>query len=116
MRRTLILLAGAAAAAAAALFAATSLRLDDGSFTPKAGTEFVRRGVADAAPPAAAQRSGSMPDYMVGTDNLAHDRQAVEAADPPEAQAPPPPIEVVEPPPAPVAPDSEPTVAAEPPD
>ena len=116
MRRTLILLVGAAAAAGAALLAAAALRLDDGSFTPKAPMEFVRRGATAAAPPATAPRSGSTPDYMVGTDNVARDRQALEAADQPETKDPPPPADAVEPPPPPAPPDTEPTVAAEPPD
>jgi hypothetical protein len=116
MPRTLILLVGAAAAAAAALLAAAALRLDDGSFTPKAPTEFVRRGATDSAAPALAPRSGSLPAYVTGTDNLARDRQALEAADPPEAKTPAAPADPAEPLPAPAAPDSEPTVAAEPPD
>lgn len=116
MRRTLILLVGAAAAAAAALLAAAALRLDDGSFTPKAPTEFVRRGPAESAAPAPPPRSGSLPAYVTGTDNLARDRQALEAADQPQTDVPAPPAAAPESPPPPAAPDSEPTAAAEPPD
>ena len=113
MRRSIILLAGSAAAAGAALLAAAALRLDDGSFTPKAPMKFVRRAGGDLAAPGPAPRSGSLPDYVVGTDKLARDRQILEEPDPSEASAPAPAAGDAEPPPEP---GTEPAAEAQPPD
>jgi hypothetical protein len=81
MNSTLTILVGAAAAAVLAVMAATSLKPADGSFVGGPDPAPAKRTRADdtAAVVAPPQQGARRPDYVVGTDALARDREAWQA-------------------------------------
>ena len=107
MNSTLTILVGAAAAAVLAVMAANNLKPADGSFageTVSAPPKAIRSD--DTAAAVAPQYKGRRPDYVVGTDAVARDRQTwqdVQAAAEPQ-----------ESPPAEPAPDAQQNLPAEP--
>ena len=81
MNSTLTILVGAAAAAVLAVMAANTLKPADGSFVGDTASAPAKRTRSDdmAAVVTPPQQAGRRPDYVVGTDALARDREAWQA-------------------------------------
>jgi len=108
MNSMLTILVGAAAAAVLAVMAANTLKPADGSFAGETAPAPPRATRSDDTAAVAPQYNGRRPDYVVGTDAVARDRQTWQdvaaAAEPQESPRVP----------AEPAPDAQPALPAEP--